>query len=1076
MATTPDLLPTLLRRDGVSQLQRHLPALDPLYAQLDERSETDLVAFAAAYAKKIQFYPANELTPDSTAWQELFPALDAPTLATTQARSDTPPHYALFLAFLKLFGLAQNQLNAFTQRHLDFYYREVLRLVPRPAVPDQVHLTFELARGLSELKVPAGTLADAGTDALEQPVLYQTVAERLLNRASLAHVQGIYTKMYNTTSDYSHPNDTGAIYFAPNVATADGVAADLPADDPTWDAFAPPRQADNLAWPKATVGFAVAAPILRLAEGKRIINLRIRTRNNCLNSVSQYYEAQLSGPDGWITASVDADSDDPYMWFTVTLDATQPAVVDYNPKVLDGGYATEAPVLRLLLKDGAYEWVKDIKWDICSIDVEVSGIQRGIVLSNDQGRLSADKPFMPFGPTPEPGAGLYIDYPEASAKYLTTVTAGISKWNNLPNEGLSGYYAEWNDDHYNINPHYYESLTNYAGEDYDEKVPLEVILRTSNWPQETLVAGMFDSFPGHSLVFEGDAAITFSRYSSSDQAPALAPASVTDGWYRNYRQQGNQVEPVRTQSLPNRPAQPLPGSPLLSIYLGRDFGHSQYATLLYRISQREFTNPPPPPHQPYTPVASSLTMSYTATTDDVKMLADADKDGLPLYSQRSIQLLHITPFGWAEEHPHLKHEQLFLDSYPDAPRTQAYMVPQLHFGGTFLLGLRDAAPRTSVPVLFQLAEGSANTERPPYEVRWSALSNNQWYPLKSGYAPLDHTNNLLTSGIIEFSLPAEITTTNTLLPAGITWLKAELFTLAGQPAAPDSVARVVGVHPQVIRATFTDQRNDPAHYDQALPAGTATRLWQAPPGLKAVQQPYPSFGGRAAESEAAFYTRVSERLRHKQRAVTVWDYERLVLEQFPQLHRVRCLIHTRLNPRSRTVAQPNPPGLLEMVPGWVSLVVIPGKFSALGAKALRPTVDANTLAAITSFLQERVGPQVRVEAINPVYEAVRVSGSIAFQSGQPFAQDAARLSQDLRDFLSPHAPAPADEPDRSRVLRIGAVLAFIESLPYVDVVTGLALSQQNSSGIYTSAGVPLRVSTARSILTSAPTHLFTPLA
>ena len=52
--------------------------------------------------------------------------------ATLSERDDHEPHYALFLAFLRLFSYARTETNTLTGRHLDFYYREVLRLRERP--------------------------------------------------------------------------------------------------------------------------------------------------------------------------------------------------------------------------------------------------------------------------------------------------------------------------------------------------------------------------------------------------------------------------------------------------------------------------------------------------------------------------------------------------------------------------------------------------------------------------------------------------------------------------------------------------------------------------------------------------------------------------------------------------------------------------------------------------------------------------------------------------------------------------------------------------------------------------------
>ena len=53
------------------------------------------------------------------------------------------PQYALFLTFLKLFKYAQNDLNSFTKRHLDFYYKDLLELRPNKGISDYVHCIVE---------------------------------------------------------------------------------------------------------------------------------------------------------------------------------------------------------------------------------------------------------------------------------------------------------------------------------------------------------------------------------------------------------------------------------------------------------------------------------------------------------------------------------------------------------------------------------------------------------------------------------------------------------------------------------------------------------------------------------------------------------------------------------------------------------------------------------------------------------------------------------------------------------------------------------------------------------------------
>jgi hypothetical protein len=70
----------------------------------------------------------------------------------------------LFLAFLRLFELVRADINTLTGRHLDFYYRQILRLKEKAAEPGHVHLLVELARQVSSHELQAGQLFKAGKD------------------------------------------------------------------------------------------------------------------------------------------------------------------------------------------------------------------------------------------------------------------------------------------------------------------------------------------------------------------------------------------------------------------------------------------------------------------------------------------------------------------------------------------------------------------------------------------------------------------------------------------------------------------------------------------------------------------------------------------------------------------------------------------------------------------------------------------------------------------------------------------------------------------------------------------------
>src|SRR5271165_4154269 len=188
----------LIARDGTSQGERSMEALSPDYAPVDGRSAQDLLAFVRQYAREIRYFDLNN-QPAGT-WTAFLGSSDADlrlsdAAAFSQAPSQfTPgsnpelyrPHLVLFLTFLRLFQDAQTYLNGFGRRHLDFYYRQVLRMLNKPAIPDQVNLLLDLAAGVSAVQVPAGTTLSAGPDSSGRELIYATDRSLVANRAQIA--------------------------------------------------------------------------------------------------------------------------------------------------------------------------------------------------------------------------------------------------------------------------------------------------------------------------------------------------------------------------------------------------------------------------------------------------------------------------------------------------------------------------------------------------------------------------------------------------------------------------------------------------------------------------------------------------------------------------------------------------------------------------------------------------------------------------------------------------------------------------------------------------------------------------
>ena len=190
--------------------------------------------------------------------------------------------------------------------------------------------------------------------------------------------------------------------------------------------------------------------------------------------------------------------------------------------------------------------------------------------------------------------------------------------------------------------------------------------------------------------------------------------------------------------------------------------------------------------------------------------------------------------------------------------------------------------------------------------------------------------------------------------------------------------------------------------------------------VKSVNQPDGFFDGRPAEAKSAFYLRVSERLRHKGRGLNIWDIERLVLEQFPSIHQVKCFGNA---------------GNEEFVkPGVIKIVVVP----KIKSENEMPKVGFDRLIEISKYLKPLVSPVAEIDVINPVYEKVVINCDIKFKEevkGEGLAIN--QLHEDVRNLLCPWLKGASLGMGGSIIQN--ELLNFIKDRPYIKFITSFSL-------------------------------------
>jgi hypothetical protein len=614
---------------------------------------------------------------------------------------------------------------------------------------------------------------------------------------------------------------------------------------------------------------------------------------------------------------------------------------------------------------------------------------QSLALENDYGTLNPKKAFQPFGAQPVGGSRFLIGCEEALSKRLLDLNIKLS-WQGCP-ANLSDWYADYNNG-----------------------------ARMRNGVTATLAyqdrSGQTTSATFNLLARDANGVSTL----SPNAPPLTAPIRVADAPLFALLSAGSLVGRLlgRRFSL-ERPIYqrlyvppPDARSGFVTVSLVEDFLYADYRkeTIQNALDQNGTVL-----NEPYTPTVKAISLGYRAQSDEV----DFSANDIASFTNLDLQFFHIGCFGQMREHAFLRQQ---FDYVADKRVT---VVPSYQHEGEFLIGLSGVAAGDSLSLLLQVAEGSADPDLPPQELQWSVMGDNYWRPLTTQDLALDTSNGLRASGVAALALPPETTTEHTFMPAGLVWVRATV------PAHSAAVCQLVNVANNAVEVRFADQGNDPAHLANALPAGSIAKLKAPAAAIKSVAQPYAGFGGRMQETDEMLTRRAAERLRHRNRCLTPWDYERMLLEAFPDVRKVKCIPHARDSSW--------------LAPGCVMLVVVPDLRNRNAVDPLRPRVDIDTLGRMTEFVQQHCGMQVRAKVKNPRYQRVQLDFKVRFLPGKAFQFYSRHLNDALVRALSPWAY------DAGRAIEFGGqvyrsvLLDFVEELPYVDFVTDFKLVSPDSA-------------------------------
>lgn len=211
------------------------------------------------------------------------------------------------------------------------------------------------------------------------------------------------------------------------------------------------------------------------------------------------------------------------------------------------------------------------------------------------------------------------------------------------------------------------------------------------------------------------------------------------------------------------------------------------------------------------------------------------------------------------------------------------------------------------------------------------------------------------------------------------------------------------------------------------PAGTIVQLKTTVPYVEKVVNLEPASGGADAESLERLRDRMPKTIRHRDRAVTLEDYEDLAMLASPAVARAKCVPLSNL--------QRDPFDLALNQTGTVSVIIVPRSPDP------KPLPSLELIDRIQTYLDTHSAPTASVFVVGPLYIQVRLTLTLALKQLEGASAIEQTVSQRLTQFLHPLTGgfdgdgwAFGRAPHKSDFYRL------LESIPGIDHVHSLSVT------------------------------------
>ncbi len=911
------------------------------------------------------------------------------------------PQLALCIAFLYLYSILQQKLNSITKKHLDLYYKQILGLESKKAIPDNVYIVFEKDAIASSVQLDAGEELFAQINGQQEPAIFTLSQPLLVNAVQIAELKTLYlaergqlknivgtikeVQVYNGNYDC----DTASAFLKSKVPIK------------TWPVLG--EDQDGLPDTEKTmdissIGILIASPVLYQAEGRRAIRISIHLEDDSYENIVAYFnnyskvtkKELIAVSHQLLSDAFIIDYTDTKGWKQIqkyaaslnmlskTLDIdiqinNADEFIDvYNAETHGGDFDIKWPVFRLLLNNYAinnpFTFLRNVQMERITIRATVTG-SRAVKLQNNIGPLSAVNSSQLFGPQPSVGSYLEIKNSNIFNKYTKDFCIRLD-WLDLPKEpgGWGAYYSAYNN-----------KIVNSSF-----RIKLSILTEGKSVPalpqQQEL--NLFQTDDNSILSSTTQLKNIDIKILGFNKIPLLDKEELIKD--KNFSEGALRIELVEPQDA---------------------FGHRLFPQIFPEVVlyNARHSKKLPLPNQPYIPLIRSLSIDYVLEHSEALGGGNAKNP-----ENGDLKVFHIHPFGFEDVYPGKK-------KYPT-------LIPDFDDENNLYIGLKGVKTGDELSLLFKLEENNFNNLLNPASISWSYLDDNTWINLKEKDVLLDATNNFINTGIIKIKLPDNLKTKNTILSPLLYWIRAST------KGKTNVKSKIEGIYTQAAEAQRVNNNHEIA---LNIPPGCIKTFKRKIPGIQTITQPFTSTGGTNAENDEQYYIRVSERLRHGQKLITARDIEQAILERFPEILMAKCI-----NPQQYSLTY------IENYRPNTKVILIPRKQEKGLFLSMEPKVNLSIRYHVKKFLTRSISSFLTIDVDSPVYEKIKVICTVKFVEDPAIPNTGmciSKLNEDIKRFLCPWLYDERADFKIGTGIYIAEMLNYIKKLYYVKYVTGFSI-------------------------------------